>query len=60
MKINLTNVILKMPNGSLTPLTAANAGVATLGNINTNPSNLNIHYDFSPSTLLWSLLSLLP
>jgi hypothetical protein len=60
MKINLTNVILKMPHGNLTPLTAANAAAAGFGNINTNPDNLNIHYDFAPSALLWSLLSLVP
>ena len=59
MKINLTNVILKMPDGNLTPLTAANAGLAGFGDIQTNPNNLDIHYDFAPGDLLWSLLSLL-
>ena len=49
MKINLTNVILKMPNGNLTPLTAATAGVAGFGDIQTIPNNLNIRYDFSPA-----------
>ena len=53
MNISLTNVILKMPDGNLTPLTAANAAAVGFGNINTNPSNLNIDYDFVPGALLW-------
>ena len=49
MNISLTHVMLKLPDGSLTPLSSANASTNTvppgIGNISTNGSVVNIFYD---------------
>ena len=46
MNIGLTNVILKLPDGTVTPLTSANA--AGLGQVMTSGTNVQVNYDFIP------------
>jgi hypothetical protein len=46
MSINLTNVFIKMPDGTFQLLTSQNAW--TLGQVSTNGSNVNVNYGFVP------------
>jgi hypothetical protein len=53
MNIGLTNVILQLPDGTITPLTSANA-VGT-GMIATSSNNVNVNYGFFPNECLLCL-----
>jgi hypothetical protein len=46
MNIALTNVLVEQPNGSMTPLTSANA--ASVGQVTTNGNNVDLSYTFVP------------
>ncbi len=46
IKVGLTNIMLTQPDGTVTPLTAANA--ATVGKLDTNGTNVNITYATAP------------
>jgi uncharacterized protein (TIGR03437 family) len=46
MNIGMTNVMLRLPNGTVTALTSANAG--SLGQITTNGNNVNVTYASMP------------
>jgi uncharacterized protein (TIGR03437 family) len=50
MNIGLTNVMLTLPNGTVTPLTGANA--ATAGNVTTNGNNVNVVYASVPNATM--------
>jgi hypothetical protein len=47
MNVGLTNVILQLPDGTVAPLTSANAACA--GMLITNGNNIQITYGFLPS-----------
>jgi uncharacterized protein (TIGR03437 family) len=55
MNLNFTNVMLTLPNGTVTPLTSANA--ATTGNIGTNGDNISITYASVPKATAPPLVS---
>jgi uncharacterized protein (TIGR03437 family) len=47
MNIGLTNVMLTLPNGTVTPLSSVNA--PTVGNVTTNGNNVNVVYGSVPN-----------
>lgn len=47
MNIGLTNVMLTLPNGTVTPLTGANS--VTVGDLTTNGNNVNVVYASVPN-----------
>jgi hypothetical protein len=50
MNIGLTNVIIQSTNGTVNPLTSANA--ATVAGLITNGANINLSYGFNPDPCL--------
>jgi hypothetical protein len=53
MNIGLTNVIIQSSNGTVTPLTSANA--VSLGMSMTNGANVQLNYDFVPRPCVFCL-----
>jgi uncharacterized protein (TIGR03437 family) len=47
MNIGLTNIMLTLPNGTVTPLTSANA--STVGKLGTNGDHVNVEYASVPN-----------